>query len=566
MSIATNRQTHVRGLPPGSVIAGKYRIDRVLAEGGMGVIYQGWHLVLDQPIAVKVMRPELADRPEGSLRFLNEARAAARLKGANVARVLDSGAIATGPCELLYIVLEYLEGADLRTVLDQEGALPVERAVDFVLQVCEALAEAHTAGIVHRDVKPENLFLTRQPDGSEIIKLLDFGISKRLDADPGAQQSEAQSLGSPHYMSPEQMSSPGTVDERGDIWSLAVVTYELLTFAVPFDGDTLATVCGQVLGKDPEPLSVYCEDVPSELEELILSCLHKDRNFRPASVREFAEAIAHLGSSKALESVQRVQRIFDRRNSEPAIDVDVDLSEMSLNIAAERPTQALSPAEKGRGPIDSIDSMEVEVPIPARRRPRVTRRIAAAAAAAAAAAVLAVALPEAPNLGEMKDRTARVMSPLGAQAKLSAGRVSDYVSQRLRSSETEPAKALPQTSRSAYIAGARSVPLPMTEQAPLVSATQTEASSDADRATRVVPFSKSHPKGPTAQRRSPRTSGPARTRSGASSEVSSTPAALDGGLRGRLIAPQAEFAPSPSSSRESRSDFALRDRYALDSW
>lgn len=407
--------SRLKGLPAGSVVAGKYRIDAVLAEGGMGIIYRGWHLVLDQPVAVKVMRPELSERPEAGLRFLNEARAAARLRGANVARVLDSGAIDAAGTELLYIVLEYLEGADLRTVLEQSGALRLEQAVDFVLQACEALAEAHVAGIVHRDVKPENLFLTRQPDGSEIIKLLDFGISKRMDGDPLVEGTDGQSLGSPHYMAPEQMSSPGGVDMRADIWSLGIVLYELLTLRVPFDGDTIATVCAQVLGREPEPMGTYCEEMPSEVEAAVLGCLQKEREDRHAHVGELAKALAPFGSTKASESLRRIQRIFEHRSEAAFVDVDVDLTGVESGTQGARRERSGSAARKI---VLRERSESIHVTFEAPRRPRTGLRVGLAAAAAAAA--LAFALPGGTTLKDMRETAANALSPLGARARVVA--------------------------------------------------------------------------------------------------------------------------------------------------
>lgn len=412
----------LKALPAGSVVAGKYRIDAVLAEGGMGVIYRGWHLVLDQPIAVKVMRPELAERPEAGLRFLNEARAAARLRGANVARVLDSGAIDASGTELLYIVLEYLEGADLRTVLEQGGALRLEQAVDFVLQACEALAEAHVAGIVHRDVKPENLFLTRQPDGSEIIKLLDFGISKRMDGDPLVEGTDGQSLGSPHYMAPEQMSSPGGVDMRADIWSLGIVLYELLTLRVPFDGDTIATVCAQVLGREPTPISAYCENFPAEVDAAVLGCLQKDREQRHAHVGEFANALARFGSAKATESLRRIQRIFEHSGEGvPLFEIDVELADAQsgTHLARRERSSAAARQRSARERSRSVDvAVDVSFEEPPQARPRTGLRVALAGAAAFAA--LALALPGGTTLKEMRDKASSALSPISANARVIA--------------------------------------------------------------------------------------------------------------------------------------------------
>jgi serine/threonine-protein kinase len=292
---------------PGSLIGRKYRIDGRLAEGGMGIVYRGWHVVLDQPIAIKVVRPEYAHHPEAVARFLNEARAIAQMRGAHVARVLDTGRIENGPP---YMVLEYLEGHDLRTLLDVNGPLELEGAVDYVLQACEAMAEAHAVGVIHRDLKPENLFLSVQPDGSELLKVLDFGISKRLAAAGRSYTLEGQSLGSPHYMAPEQMASPNKVDARADVWSLGVVLFELLTNQVPFAGETLPVACVKVLCDAPISLRSLRPELPAELDAVIQRCLQKHPNERFASVLELAEALAPFASPECAETLSRVRRIL----------------------------------------------------------------------------------------------------------------------------------------------------------------------------------------------------------------------------------------------------------------
>ncbi|HWA72667.1 MAG TPA: serine/threonine-protein kinase [Polyangiaceae bacterium] len=306
-SDGTEPSTKPAELSPGSVIGRKYRLDGRIAEGGMGIVYRGWHVVLEQPIAIKVVRPEYSHHPEAVARFLNEARAIARLRGIHVARVLDTGRIENGPP---YMVLEYLEGRDLRTLLESDGPLELERAVDYVLQTCEAMAEAHSLGVIHRDLKPENLFLTEQPDGSELLKVLDFGISKRLAAEGRSYTLQGQSLGSPHYMAPEQMSSPDKVDARADVWSLGVVLFELLTNQVPFAGETLPVACVKVLCDEPISLRSLRPDVPADVETVVRRCLQKHPEERFPSVKELAEALAPFASAECAESLRRVRRIL----------------------------------------------------------------------------------------------------------------------------------------------------------------------------------------------------------------------------------------------------------------
>ncbi|MFZ5896159.1 MAG: serine/threonine-protein kinase [Myxococcota bacterium] len=282
--------------PAGAVIAQRYRVDGIIAEGGMGIVYRGWHLTLDQPIAIKVVRPEYVDNPEAVSRFLNEARAVAALRAVNVAQVLDVGRIKGG---VLYMVMEYLEGSDLRDILDREGPLPIERAVDAVRQACAAMQEAHAAGIVHRDLKPENLFLARVADGREVLKVIDFGVSKRPSMGSGRSFTEAgRSLGSPHYMAPEQISTPDAVDARADVWSLGVVLYELLTNKLPFDAESMAATCAQVLCGEPPSLAELRPELPGELVAVVEHCLAKNRDERFATALELSQALEPFGSSR----------------------------------------------------------------------------------------------------------------------------------------------------------------------------------------------------------------------------------------------------------------------------
>src|SRR3954470_13666053 len=207
----------------GEILAGKYRVERVLGVGGMGVVVAATHLQLDERVAIKFLVPDALSSDEAVARFAREARAAVKIKSEHVARVIDVGTLDNGAP---YMVMEYLEGGDLSRVLQAQGPLPVEDAVEYVLQACEAIAHAHVLGIVHRDLKPANLFLTKRNDGSQSVKVLDFGISKVLSGNSGASSSDAAMtrtravMGSPLYMSPEQMTSTRDVDGRTDIWAL----------------------------------------------------------------------------------------------------------------------------------------------------------------------------------------------------------------------------------------------------------------------------------------------------------------------------------------------------------
>ena len=208
----------------GAIIAGKYRIERVLGEGGMGIVVFAVHEQLDQPFALKFLLPTLVSQADIVQRFLREARAAVRIQSEHVARVLDVGAEAGTP----YMVMEYLEGGDLAEMLSQRGPLPPQEVVGYVLEACEAIAEAHAMGIVHRDLKPANLFVAKRPSGKPVVKVLDFGISKvPITGKDVALTSAKAVMGSPGYMSPEQMVEASHAGPRSDLWSLGIVLYEL---------------------------------------------------------------------------------------------------------------------------------------------------------------------------------------------------------------------------------------------------------------------------------------------------------------------------------------------------
>jgi hypothetical protein len=283
---------------PGDVLAGKYRIERLIGRGGMGAVFAAQHTLLNQRVAVKLLLGELARSPEAMTRFMNEARAAAQIQGEHVARVLDIGQLPTG---MPFMVLEYLEGADLADVLKSRGVLTVPEVADYALQALEALGQAHAAGIVHRDLKPANLFLARRHDGSSVVKVLDFGISKNLSPLAGTPQGMTQTralLGSPEYMSPEQLRTPRGVDARTDIWSMGVILYELLSARMPFAGESLGELFIQIMESPPTPLRSHRPDVPAALEAVVMRCLARDRDARYANVGELAETLKVFASDQ----------------------------------------------------------------------------------------------------------------------------------------------------------------------------------------------------------------------------------------------------------------------------
>ncbi|WP_437733447.1 serine/threonine-protein kinase [Sorangium sp. So ce1335] len=277
---------------PGSVLAGKYRVERVLGQGGMGLVVGAWHLHLDEPVAIKVLRDELAGDAVIIERFLREARAAAKIKSRHVVRVTDADRLPSGAP---YLVMEWLDGRDLASIVEREGPMDPPRAVRHVIETCEALGEAHALGIVHRDLKPSNLFAARQPDGSTCTKILDFGISKLL----GEELTRTEvALGTPSYMAPEQMTSARSVDARADIWALGVILYKLVTGTVPFRASTPSELGMKVLFGEPTPPEQARPDLPPGLAQVILRCLQREPARRFATAAQLAAALAPFASAQ----------------------------------------------------------------------------------------------------------------------------------------------------------------------------------------------------------------------------------------------------------------------------
>jgi len=328
-------------IQPGTVIGGKYVVEGIIGRGGVGIIAAARHLTLKQLVALKFLRPEVASDSEVRQRFLREAQAAAQIRGEHVARVMDAGV----EDDRAFLVFEYLIGRDLAAVLKEEGPLPIADAVDYLTQVCEALAEAHALGIVHRDLKPANLFLTYAPDGAPFVKVLDFGLSKFNPSTPvTVLTADNHVIGSPHFMSPEQMRSSRDADARSDIWALGVVLFGLLTGRVPFEGEFLTEVCAAILGGKPLSLTELRPEAPAELEAVILRCLRTDPGERPASVAELAEALRPFTHAAGQTRAARVARIA--RDTQRRLETTSALSSPDLLATLDEPTRALARPEQ----------------------------------------------------------------------------------------------------------------------------------------------------------------------------------------------------------------------------
>jgi serine/threonine protein kinase len=291
---------------PGRIIAGKYLVERAIGEGGLGTVLRAKHVQLDQPVAIKHVRPAEIARPGVVERFLREARLAAKIKNEHAVKVQDVDLVESG---VPYMVMEFLEGQDLAQMV-LEKPLSIDRAIDYLLQACEALAEAHALGIVHRDLKPANLFLAQRPGGSTMVKVLDFGIS-RIASDREARVTRIdERVGTPEFMSPEQLNGARDIDARSDIWSLGVMLYELLTGKLPFLGEDLPQLCVSILTKPPVPLSAVHADTTPELEQVVTRCLEKDREKRYHNIAELAQDLAALWEGESPSRVQQIMRVM----------------------------------------------------------------------------------------------------------------------------------------------------------------------------------------------------------------------------------------------------------------
>ena len=307
-SVSLQRPAADAGISIGQVFLGKYRVDAVLGHGGMGVVAKCTHLGLNELVAIKMLRQDVLLDRDAVERFMREAQAASKLKSEHVARVVDVGVFdQTG---VPYMVMEFLDGHDLGELIDQQKTINAAWACLLVLQAAEALAEAHSIGIVHRDVKPTNLFVTWRPDGTAIVKVLDFGISK-APTGSDMQLTQTQSLlGTPAYMSPEQMRSARLVDARSDIWSLGTVLYELLEGRRPFEAESFSEMCVKVAVDAPADMI----HTPAALRPVVLRCLAKTPEQRFANMAEVGRALVPFTQDQhhATMLVDRMQRVLGR--------------------------------------------------------------------------------------------------------------------------------------------------------------------------------------------------------------------------------------------------------------
>lgn len=329
--------------PPGSFIAGKYRVERVLGSGGMAVVVEATHMVLGQRVAIKILRADAARAPSVLERFRQEAQIAAQLPGEHVVRVTDVGQTDSGEP---FIVMELLIGRDLEAEILARGCLPMEEAVDVILQACEGVAEAHAVGLVHRDLKPGNLFVMRRRDGSPQLKVLDFGISKLTRRDDNVALTQAtDNFGTPLYMSPEQIQSVKNVDARSDQHALAAILYTLLAGRPPWGAPTVTALSVLIATQPPPSLRGIRPDVPSRLEQIIARALAKQPVERFADLAAFAYALVPFGSAGSQASVRRISSAL--ASAAPPVGVDPRASEQGYFVGGASPS---SPSNPGVAP------------------------------------------------------------------------------------------------------------------------------------------------------------------------------------------------------------------------
>jgi eukaryotic-like serine/threonine-protein kinase len=330
------------------VVGGRFRIDRLLGAGSMGFVVAAWHLELDQPVALKLLNPDMFEQSEAAVRFRREVRAAARIKSEHVCRVIDVGALEHGAP---YMVMELLEGNNLEEELQRRGTLPVAEAVSYVLEAVEAIAEAHAAGIVHRDLKPANLFIARRADRSRQLKVLDFGISKSMIESHGPGDMSLTRtgviIGSPLYMSPEQMRSTKDADTLSDIWAMGAILFQLVTGRPPYEGETIPELCAKLFSEDAPPPSTVRVGLPPALDVVLHRALARDPTRRFQSVAELGAALLEFAPGGRVH-VERARRVLTAREGRPSSMAPGPASTESPTIQASVAAVALWSQLNGR--------------------------------------------------------------------------------------------------------------------------------------------------------------------------------------------------------------------------
>ncbi len=275
----------------GALVGGRFRIVRQLGRGGTGAVFEA-HDGAGARVAIKVLLPEWRENEEAVERFAREARVLMRLTTPHAGKLLDVGNLDASRGDLPFLVLEYLDGMDLERLVERQGPVSCKQAFSWGADACDAVAEAHALGVIHRDLKPSNLFLAQMPSSEPVVKVLDFGVAtgERSESSPKVTRADAM-IGSPAYMSPEQMMASSDVDPRTDVWSLGVLLYEIITGHLPFPGSSNLQVFAAAMTRPPLPLRAHLRDVPSAVESVIFRCLAKQREDRYPNMAALSEAL-----------------------------------------------------------------------------------------------------------------------------------------------------------------------------------------------------------------------------------------------------------------------------------
>jgi serine/threonine-protein kinase len=314
----------LKELTVGTTIDGRYVVDAILGEGAMGIVVSAKHVHLGERVALKFLRyrAQSADDDFRS-RFKREAKVSAMLRNEHVTRVIDVGIWRD---RVPYMVMDYLAGTDLRRLLKEEGPLPIARALDLVAQLCVGISEAHAKGVVHRDLKPSNIFVVQRPDGSDLVKILDFGISKWTagEAELDELTKTGIVLGSPKYMAPEQLVGSSEVDARADVWSIGAILYQLLGGKAPFDFPTFTRLFAEVSsGRPPPSLSALRPEVPPALEAVVMKCFERNPANRVQNVADLAgDLLDAVQAPFAAELRQRIESTLSPASGEIPITSD----------------------------------------------------------------------------------------------------------------------------------------------------------------------------------------------------------------------------------------------------
>jgi eukaryotic-like serine/threonine-protein kinase len=375
-------------ISPGAVLAGKYLVGKIIGAGAVGVVLEATNIELDERVAIKCLRPEMLGDQGMVARFAREAKAAAAIKSEYVATVHDVGTTEEG---VPYMVMEYLEGIDLGTLVAEKGTLSPRVAVEYALQVCEALAIAHAKGIVHRDIKPENLLLAERAGGMPIVKVLDFGISKTALTGSIFKHElpivkTVNLMGTPLYMSPEQVRASDSVDVRSDVWSLGMVLYEILTGQTAFVANSITEICAAILEAEPRPIEMHRSDLPAGLVEVITRCLQKDATKRYPNIAELALALMPFGPKRTRLNVERAVAVLRSSGHASAhLKVTSTVPPASSDLSLTPIPRA--PSVPGNVSVEAV-LPTADLPV---RKPKRTAAIAIAVVVLAIAGVIALA-------------------------------------------------------------------------------------------------------------------------------------------------------------------------------